>query len=73
MACRRRRQYDIIVESLLVVVFSVCGVRRIKCHCWTLPSSPLAGIEIGAQDTIRQCPHEHTDTCDFMFTVLASV
>lgn len=28
MAFRRRKQHDMIIESLLAVVFSVCGVRR---------------------------------------------
>lgn len=44
MACGRRKQYDVIFESLLVVVFSVCGVRRKV----SLPSIPLAGIENAA-------------------------
>lgn len=42
-------------------VFSLWCQEK-KCHCWTLPSIPLAGIENGASDTTRQCPHEHTDT-----------
>lgn len=45
---RRRRQYKVIFESFLRVAFSICSVRKKKCHCWTLPSIPVAEVENGA-------------------------
>lgn len=49
---------------------SVCG-RKILLD--TAFHFPLVEFKNGAYDTVRQRPHEHTDTWDLMFTVRASV